>query len=99
MTSMNRNKKIHFSPMSALANTFSNAGTAMHYQKESSKVKYKLFSIDLCPEKYFFAYKLWPMNLEQLKLFAGNNLSPHNPHETFEDSIGMCTAEDRFRML
>ena len=49
-------------------------------RKKAVKFMCKLFSIYLCPEKYFYAYKLWPTNLKHLKLFDGNNLCSQNPH-------------------
>ena len=50
------------------------------FSKKAVKFKYQLFSIDLCPENYFYAYKLWPTNLKHIKLFFVNNLSSRNPH-------------------
>ena len=71
-------------------------------RKKAVKFRYKLCSISFCTEEYVHAYKLWPTNLKDLELFDGNKLPPpppNNPIGTFDDSIGVCAAEDRFRVL
>ena len=92
---MKRNTKINFSSLSCELVYFPMEEQSKALSTPAVKFEYKLFSIDLCPEKVYLCSRARAYASEAPSEICWQQPYSHNPMETFVDSLGVCTALDK----